>query len=81
MRHPLYDQALADLSPYEQSVARALETYRPSWWQTRVHPQTMLDYLDARDDAHRVSAMVTMMRDAVNWAHTARQALHAHPGA
>lgn len=68
MKHPLYDAAVARLTVYEQQIAKAMEQRQPNWWQKAIHPQTMLDYLDACDDAHRISPMVTMMRDAINQA-------------
>lgn len=67
MRHPLYEAAKARFvnnDPFRAAAAHDLEAQDPSWWQWAIHPQTMLDYLNARDDANRVSAMVTMMEDA-----------------
>lgn len=65
MSHPLYAQVLARLNPFEKECAKALEIYKPDWWQMCVHPQTMLDYLNAPSEAYRVSAMTTMARDSI----------------
>jgi hypothetical protein len=75
MRHPLYEPMVARLNPYEQTCAKRLEAHKPNWWQICIHPQTMLDYLNAPSEAHRISAMVTMARDAINMLTMGAQAL------
>ena len=77
MDDPLYQGMCLHLTDYERTIARALKVYTPNWWQANIHPQTMLDYLNARDDANRIRAMATMARDAINHACMAFNAIAA----
>jgi len=63
------------LTPYEQTLADALESQMGrEWYYATAHPQTMRDYVTARDQAARDRALLTMKVDAVSHANRCIQA-------
>jgi hypothetical protein len=63
------------LTPYEQTLADALEAQLGrEWYYATAHPQTMRDYITARDEAARARALLTMKVDAVSHANRCLQA-------
>lgn len=75
LEHPLYAQARDSLTEYEADLEKRMRAQLGAeWWVRFAHPQTVRDYLTAYDDMRRLSAMRTMLRDALMVAHNIRQA-------
>ena len=57
------------MSEYEQKLADALAAqFGQNWFHYGAHPQTVQDYLNARDDASRAQVVVNMKNSALNHA-------------
>lgn len=57
------------MTDYEGTLAQALQDqFGEHWFLHGAHPQTIVDYLTAPNDARRDRATETMKRDAVQYA-------------
>ena len=57
------------MTEYMQRVAHALESqFGQDWWLHGAHPQTVRDYVTARNEGQRAAALATMQRDACTYA-------------
>lgn len=64
---------------YEKTLEQALQDqFGEHWFIHGAHPQTVMDYLTAPNDARRDRAIATMKRDAVQYASSVLSAgIHA----